>query len=306
MNRIDRLFAILLKLQSQGRVQAAELAEAFAISRRTVYRDIAALNEMGVPIVSLPGEGYELMPGYYLPPLVFSEDEAAALVLGAHLLQEHTTGRLPSAVLAALEKLMIALPDRSVKRVNALRQVTTFGGPDVRFDLDDRLLNDINQAIQEKRLVEVVYHSCSKNEQTVRQIEAESLHYDLGQWYVNAFCRLRGGWRAFRFNRIEAWELLDKTFTPRPRLQEEPQPPIEIQLLFAPETARWVRERQHYAFVEEQPAEGGVEMHYAVKRFDEILPWVLSWGSQVKVVEPAGFRDAIKMEIRKLQVGYEM
>lgn len=300
MNRIERLFAILLKLQSQGRIQAAELAKAFTISRRTVYRDIAALNEMGVPIVSLPGEGYELMPGYYLPPLVFSEDEAAALVLGAHLLQQHTSGRLPSAATAALEKLMIALPDRSIKKVNALRQVTTFGGPDVRFDLDDHLLNDINQAIQENRLFEIVYHSYSKNEQTVRQIEAESLHYDSGQWYVNAYCRMREDWRAFRFNRIKSWRLFAEPFIPRPRPQEDHEPQIEIQLLFSREIVRWVHERQHYSFIEERPVDEGVEMRYAVKRIDEMLSWVMSWGSQVKVMEPKELVRMIEGELMRL------
>ena len=82
MNRIDRLFATLLLLQARRRLRAEDLAGHFEVSRRTISRDMAALAEMGVPLVSLPGEGYELMPGYYLPPLVFDEDEAAALFLG--------------------------------------------------------------------------------------------------------------------------------------------------------------------------------------------------------------------------------
>jgi len=79
MNRIDRLFATLLLLQSKKRIRSQELAQRFGISRRTVYRDMAALMEMGVPIVSLPGEGYEMMPGFYLPPLLFTPDEAGAV-----------------------------------------------------------------------------------------------------------------------------------------------------------------------------------------------------------------------------------
>lgn len=93
MNRVDRLFAILLNLQHKRRVRAQDLAREFEISKRTIYRDISALNQMGVPIVSLPGEGFELVEGYYLPPLMFTEKEAVALVLGSRLLTQHTVGR---------------------------------------------------------------------------------------------------------------------------------------------------------------------------------------------------------------------
>ena len=72
MNRIDRLFAILLLIQRKRRVRAIDLAQAFEVSERTIYRDMAALSESGVPIVALPGAGYELVEGYYLPPLLFT------------------------------------------------------------------------------------------------------------------------------------------------------------------------------------------------------------------------------------------
>lgn len=77
MNHIDRLFAILVILQSKSPVRAQDLAERFEVSERNIYRDIASLYESGVPVVSLPAKGYALMPGYYLPPLVFTADVSA-------------------------------------------------------------------------------------------------------------------------------------------------------------------------------------------------------------------------------------
>lgn len=77
MNRIDRLFAILLLLQARRRVRAQDLVAAFEVTERAIYRDVAALSEGGVPIVSLPGAGYELAEGYMLPPLLFTPAEAA-------------------------------------------------------------------------------------------------------------------------------------------------------------------------------------------------------------------------------------
>ena len=113
MNRIDRLFATMLLLQNKQRVRAEDLAERFAISKRTVYRDVAALHEMGVPIVSLPGEGYELMPGYYLPPLLFTPDEAGALFLAANMLIQQAEGQTAQDVATGLAKITAVLPPQT-------------------------------------------------------------------------------------------------------------------------------------------------------------------------------------------------
>ena len=102
MNRVDRLFAITLLLQARRKIRARDLAEKFEINKRTIYRDMAALSESGVPIVSTPGEGYELIEGYYLPPLLFTPSEAAALFLSAHFLIANATGRVPKDAQAGL------------------------------------------------------------------------------------------------------------------------------------------------------------------------------------------------------------
>lgn len=304
MNRIDRLFAILLKLQANRRLQAADLATEFGISKRTVYRDIAALGEMGVPIVSLPGEGYELMPGYYLPALVFSRDEAAALVLGAHLLAEHTTGRLPAAVQSATEKLRAALPRRTLQEVDALRQVTTFRGPDARFDLDDPLLAAVSRAIREQRVMRIRYHSFTGDETTQREIEPLGLHYADGAWYVSAFCRLRRDARSFRFNRIDAWQLLDEHFVAaQPDTPDEP-PTLDVAVRFAPTAVRWVRERPHYSLIRSEETADGTVFHFRVHRSDELRGWLLSWGATAEVLSPPALRAALHAEAALLAEKY--
>src|SRR5215475_1446884 len=88
MNRTDRLLAIILELQGKGRQRAEDLAATFETSKRTIYRDIQALGEAGVPVVSIPGLGYSLMKGYFLPPLSFSTDEATMLILGSDLMAQ--------------------------------------------------------------------------------------------------------------------------------------------------------------------------------------------------------------------------
>src|SRR5215204_1477536 len=147
MNRIDRLFAMLLVLQTRQLVRAEDLAHKFEISQRTVYRDLAALSEMGIPIVGLPGEGYALMEGYFLPPLVFTPQEAAALVLGARLLALHAEGRLPKDAEQAMTKIAHVLPTQSRELVERLSEIVHFFVDRRGFNLDDRRLVDLQQAI---------------------------------------------------------------------------------------------------------------------------------------------------------------
>ena len=131
MNRVDRLFGILLQLQHRRRVRAQDLAAIFEVSERTVYRDMTALSEVGVPIIALPGEGYELMEGYYLRPLVFTPDEASALSLAAQMFMSQASGRVAAAAHLALAKLTAVLPAAT----RAARQCLTQDGR-VRFAPD--------------------------------------------------------------------------------------------------------------------------------------------------------------------------
>ena len=89
MNRIDRLTAILVHLQSKSRVPLEELEDRFEVSKRTIFRDVKSLMEAGVPIGGDAGEGYFIVEGYHLPPVVFNKEEAAAILVGAKFIQKN-------------------------------------------------------------------------------------------------------------------------------------------------------------------------------------------------------------------------
>ena len=300
MNRLDRLFAITLMLQAKGRLRAKDLAAWFEVSERTIYRDIAALSESGVPVVSLPGEGYELMEGFFLPPLLFTPAEASALLLGAQMLTSHASGRLPASAQQALAKIAAILPDELRLEMQRLGEIVQFVAPSQRFDLDHPLLATLQQAIGERRVVRLRYHSYNRNEVTEREVEPQQLAYSSGAWYLSGYCRLRQGERAFRLDRIDGLDLLKKTFKPRPA--DRPQgEPIEVTIRFQPDVVRWVRERQHYAFQAEEPApDGGAVMVYRLGTLQEIKPWLLSWGAAAEPLTPAHLRDEMRQEILKL------
>ncbi len=304
MNRIDRLFAMLLVLQTRQVVRAEDLATQFEISQRTVYRDMAALSEMGVPLVAMPGEGYTLMPGYFLPPLVFSPEEAAALMLGARLLGLHALGRLPDDAERAITKIAHVLPSKSREQVARLSEIVRFFVERRGFDLDDPRLVALQRAIMEQRLVTLTYQGAQREGMTERTVEPHYLTYSDGSWYMSGYCRLRQAPRAFRLDRIVKYRVLHARFTPR-EFAPVTQATIEVRARFRLDLVQRVRERQHYGFVREEPAtvettRPGIVIVYAVHALHEIQSWLLGWGRGVEVLEPPELRAWLLAEAQAI------
>ena len=301
MNRIDRLFAILLTLQHKRRIRARDLAEQFEVSKRTIYRDLSALNQMGIPIATFPGEGFELVEGYYIPPLMFTENEAVAMLLGSRLLMQQAAGSLPRSASQALAKLTVALPEQVRRRAEALTDIISFITPNQKFDLDDPQLITLQRAIQEKRVIHIRYHSYQKDEVTDRDVEPHQLFYSDGIWYLEGYCRWRKAIRAFRLSRIEKLELRRETFSKRRTGRAQNTQTIEIKIRFEPGAVRWVRERQHYGFQHEEPTTPeGTIMVYRVHDKSEIAPWILSWGAAAEVLTPRQLRKDLHEIAQKL------
>src|SRR5215813_3304882 len=126
MNRTDRLLAILLELQAKGCQRAEDLASTFEISKRTIYRDMQALAESGVPVVSSPGQGYSLVEGYFLPPLHFTIDEATILLLGADVMAQSFDAQYQAAARSAGNKIQAVLPESRKEAVRELKSSMRF------------------------------------------------------------------------------------------------------------------------------------------------------------------------------------
>lgn len=296
MNRVDRLFGILLRLQRHHRVRAQDLARHFEVSERTIYRDIAALNELGVPIISLPNAGYELPPGFALPPLFFTSGEAGALALAVQLLLAQTTGATSGDAERALTKIAAILPAELRRRVDELSAIVRFYAVERPFDLDDPRLVQLQQAIAGRHVVRLRYHRYRSDERLERAVEPDGLTYHDGVWYLGGYCRLREGPRSFRLDRIDDLRVLDERFTPRtlaPAIAEL----MTVRVRFAPTILRWVRERQHFGYVADEP-DGA--LRYAVTDPFEMLPWLLSWGAGAEVLEPELLRARVREELLRL------
>jgi len=295
MNRIDRLFAILLTLQHKRRVRARDLAGQFDVSNRTIYRDMSALNQMGIPIAALPGEGFELVEGYYIPPLMFTENEAVAMILGSRLLFQQAAGSLTRSAESVLAKIKVALPDQVRERAEALTSVIGFITLSDKFNLDDPQLLILQRAIQEKHVIHIRYRGYQKDDVTEREVESHQLFYSDGIWYLEGYCRLRKDIRAFRLSRIEKLTVLREIFSKKRTGKAGEQKKIEVRIHFSKSVVYWVRERQHYGFQREETVPDGLVMVYDVHNISEITAWILSWGDGAEVLSP----DILRKNLRE-------
>lgn len=305
MNRVDRLLGYLLLFQSRGLMRAQDFAETFEISERTVYRDIQALSEVGVPIAAMPGEGYRLLEGYYLPPIMFSQDEARALFLALSMLQAFTSvGNTHQAAGAALEKIRAVLPKATRAQVEALQAVLGFytvsRSP---LNLDDPLFIDLQQAIYQRRVVHLHYHALHNNETTMRDVEPLELAYVDNAWILTAYCRLRQAQRNFRLDRIDHLVLRAEQFTPRSiAARGYAGGPWRVVVRFDTAVVRWVEERQHWTYRETVSVDAaGAVMAYQVQSLSQIMGWLLSWADHMEVLTPLELRERIAETAVSLQ-----
>src|SRR5947209_3296336 len=136
MNRTDRLLAIILELQAKGHQRAEDLAETFEVSKRTIYRDMLALMESGVPLISLPGQGYSLVEGYFLPPLSFNTDEAILLLLGSDFVGKNVDAQYYAAAQSASRKIEAILTPELRAEVEYLQHSIQFIGSNTMLRAD--------------------------------------------------------------------------------------------------------------------------------------------------------------------------
>jgi predicted DNA-binding transcriptional regulator YafY len=218
--RISRLIAILTQLQTKRILTSTTLAEKFGVSIRTIYRDIKALEESGVPIFTEEGKGYSLMEGYRVPPVMFTENEANALVTAEQLVLKNKDSSLVKEYATAINKIKAVLQYSTKEKVELLSN---------RIGISPSLANSgasnsvalIQNALTAFKVLHIVYHS-KKEEQTERNIEPFAMYYSIEEsWTLIAYCRLRKDFRMFRLDRMLKITQLNLGFKPHKLTLEE-------------------------------------------------------------------------------------
>lgn len=306
MNRTDRLFAILLELQANPHVRAEDLAQRFEVNRRTIYRDVLALNEAGVPIVATPGKGYAVVEGYFLPPINLTSDEATMLVLGADFVAQNFDKDYRVAAHSAKRKIEAALSRRHREYVRSLTKRMSFN---TTTPLNDpgltETLKKVRRALIEQKTIRFLYvkRFQSDGNPELRTVNPLLLSYLSGNWLMGGWDKRRKGLRTFRLSRMEDLEITESSFTPPRRFKpadwaKEQRFNASAEVHFDHNVARWVLESRPWFVSRFRKTSRGLLVFIRTNNLDQIVPWILSWGRSVRVITPKSLRTRIAQETR--------
>lgn len=209
--RLTRLTSILIQLQSKRLLTANELAEKFEISKRTIYRDIRTLEQAGVPVLTEEGKGYTLMEGYRIPPVMFTENEANALITAEQLVRKNKDASLVKDYTDAIHKIKAVLRNNTKDKANLLSE-RILSAQNLENSRTSNNLSILQLALTNFNLVQIQYHSPYNDETTQRTIEPFAIYTTQENWLLIAFCRLRKDYRSFRLDRIKSLLVLTDSF----------------------------------------------------------------------------------------------
>ncbi len=204
MNRTDRLMGIITHLQSKKYRSAEQMAMHFGISVRTVFRDLRAMQEIGVPIGFEPGQGYFIAGGYFLPPVSLTVEEANALALAEPLVLRFADKEIAGHVGTALAKIKMVLGKSQREKLDQIQSKTAHYVPEIYEHMmpDNNYLTVIQNAIVNQTILKLTYENLH-GESSMRDVEAIGLTFYSLNWHLIAWCHLRREYRDFRTSRIQ-------------------------------------------------------------------------------------------------------
>lgn len=302
---INRLFGIMYILLNRETVTAAALAERFEVSVRTIYRDIDALSQAGIPVYTKKGKngGICLMERFVLNKMLLTEEEQQQ-ILSALLSLEETTAPEDNQVLQKLGDFFKKEP------VNWIAIDFSDWGSGQK-----ELYEDLKRAILERKVISFDYfgqnHAMSR-----RTVEPLQLLFKEYAWYLIAYCRDKKGLRFFKLKRIKRAEVSEETFVPREdlyrELVEEQKPPLQEKPVNIPTIVLWVDKREAYKIydrfdeTEIEVLEDGnfiIRVNYPIDEW--VYGLILSFGASAKVLEPAEIREGVRERIATMWKNYE-
>lgn len=305
MNRTNRLTAILIHLQSRKIVKAQDIASRFHISLRTVYRDVQALNEAGVPVIGEAGVGYSIMEGYRLPPVMFTSAEATAMLAAEKLVERLTDPVMAEQYRNALYKIRAVMRGADKDQLEVLDEnISSLPDPwlpEHRYN-HNHTLQDILRAIAAKTILNIRYQKAYDDAQTFRTAEPVGVFQQAGQWYLIAWCRLRGDYRNFKVNRIlelqpgaEPFHKQHPTLKQYLKQVKQERELHEVTLLAYPERMKWLGDQKYYmGYVSERFLNGMIEMTFLTASLENFARWYMMVGECGHIISPAHLKTRVK------------
>ncbi|MCW3059496.1 MAG: putative transcriptional regulator [Capsulimonas sp.] len=308
--QFTRLIQILQLIDSEPwKWDAADLEAKFSVSRATIERDIAILRQWGQ--IKRKNGKFGLAEMKFLPTS-FTPPEALALRIAGSTFAEQAGAGYRDALATALKKIDQVLPQRISAEIRRAHARVAVSQPVVR-EFSASVYQDLQNAMIHHNPVDITYFSRSRSEPSKRRVDPYGLTFKIGAWYMVGFCHLRQGIRTFGLDRIKWLRVEDKLHFRYPAdfdLQEwlakgwqlqAGGEPTEVVVRFAPSTASWILGGQwHPTQHIDKQSDGSVLFRVIVSGYEEILYWVLSFGGQAEVLEPAPLRVAVADAARKM------
>ncbi len=310
MNRLDRLTAILIQLQSRRIVKAQDIAERFDISLRTVYRDVKTLEEAGVPVIGEAGVGYSIMEGYRLPPVMFTREEATAFLTAGKLVEKLTDNSTEESyksamykvrsVLRTTEKDLLENIEDHIQVLQSPTQANTVSAANP--------MQTILKSIGAKNVLQINYAAIGHGVNTERHVEPVGVFYQNSFWYLIAFCRLRKDYRNFRIDRITKIMACNERFG-----QEHPSLKSYLQRVAADQelhtivmqvdkgTLRYLEGQKYYhGFVSQEVQGDMVEMTFLTSSLEGFARWYIMFGDRAAIITPAVLNQRVRDLLRTI------
>ncbi len=311
MNRIDRVTAILIQLQSRRVVKAQDIADRFEISLRTVYRDMNTLCEAGVPIIGEAGVGYSIMDGYRLPPVMFTREEATAFLTAEKLIEKLTDTSIRESYQSAMFKVRSVLRSSEKNLLEHIEnhiEIRQKPLPPGLADAKHAFLHPILQSISDKQSLQIQYKAFNREQPTERLIEPIGIFYAYDCWHVVAYCHLRLEYRDFRVDRIRNLHHTSIPFSREHPLLKEylqqnaPSRKLQTVVIQVEKKMMSYLEMQKYehGFVEQTDLGEYVEMTFFTSWPDAILRWFLLYAEHGRIISPETLVDEFRNKIMRL------
>jgi predicted DNA-binding transcriptional regulator YafY len=310
MNRIDRVTAILIQLQSRRVVKAQDIAERFKISLRTVYRDIKTLEQAGVPLFGEAGVGYSIMDGFRLPPVMFTREEAAAFLTGEKLMEKFTDPSTGSSYKSAMYKVRAVLRSSEkdmLENIEGRIEVIRKYAPPTAASVDG-ILQTLLRGISEKKVLHIRYAALHASQDTERNIEPVGVFFSGGYWHALAYCRLRSDYRDFRTDRVVSILGTEESF-----VQNHPSLSAYLQQLASEQkletvvlgvdacAAQWLEVSKYYnGFVSERQLGSKFEMTFLTPHLEGFARWFLTFADQAEILSPDSLGTLLKQYVGKI------
>ncbi len=283
-------------------MKAEEIADRFGMSLRTVYRDVKALMEAGVPIGSEAGKGYFIVDGYHLPPVMFTQDEANSMMLAGKLVEKIADKSVRSAFDSALYKIKSVLNEAdkdSLETLDSNIRVHFRGRNETNEDsFPDHFMTEIQRAVAKKLVLKIDYCS-STGEVSQRLVEPAGIFFYSLAWHLIGWCRLRNGYRDFRADRIKNLVTTDEKFEARSTVSlkeyfqamyHSNQNLVQAVVVF---DKKVLVNRPLNSATTQTDLGDRIRAEFMMDSVDFIARWLLMFGSGVEVERPDILRERV-------------